>query len=65
MLSRDYPRSVVEDKIVLIGATATALQDEHPTAIGRIPGVYIHASGLATILTKSYLVLLDTWIEHI
>lgn len=46
-------------KVVLIGATDPALGDSHVTPVdkgGRMPGVFIHANALNTLLTRSYLV---------
>ena len=49
----------LDGRIVLIGATDPALGDSHVTPVdkgGRMPGVYIHANALNTLLTESYLV---------
>lgn len=54
VLSGEYPRSSVRNAIVLIGATATALQDRHRTAVGTVPGVYVHAASVEAILRDRF-----------
>lgn len=47
-----------KDKIVLIGATAESLRDNFDVPIdksGGIPGVFVHANAINTMLTASYL----------
>ncbi|HEX7275742.1 MAG TPA: CHASE2 domain-containing protein, partial [Acidimicrobiales bacterium] len=48
----------LEGRVVLVGATDPALGDAHVTPVdkgGRMPGVFIHANALNTLLTRSYL----------
>lgn len=52
-----YPPEVVKDRIVLIGATATALHDVFFTPTGGsgiTPGVYVHANAINTVLNRAY-----------
>lgn len=39
-----------QDKIVLIGSTAPSQQDIQPSAMGRVPGVQIHAQAMASLM---------------
>ncbi len=47
-----------KDKIVLIGATASSLQDIQNSAFGRMPGVEVHANAIATLMGNRSLVAL-------
>lgn len=45
-----------ENKIVIIGASATGVEDLKPTAIGqRMPGVMLHASLISNVLKRDFL----------
>jgi adenylate cyclase len=57
VISGNFDRSLVKNKIVLIGMTATGEPDTWavPTSPVKIPGVYIHAAAMDTILTERFL----------
>jgi adenylate cyclase len=57
VISGNFDPSLVENKIVLIGMTATGEPDTWaiPTSASKIPGVFIHASTMDTILTQRFL----------
>ena len=57
IISGDFDPSLVENKIVLIGMAATGEPDTWaiPTSASKIPGVYIHAAAMDTILTERFL----------
>jgi len=57
VISGDFDPSLVENKIVLIGMTATGETDAWaiPTSAGKVPGVFIHAGAMDTILTGRFL----------
>ena len=58
IISGDFDPSLVNNKIVLIGMTATGEPDTWaiPTAVSNVPGVFIHAGAMDTILTERFLV---------
>jgi adenylate cyclase len=58
IISGDFDPSLVNNKIVLIGMTATGEPDTWaiPTAVSNVPGVFIHAGAMDTILTGRFLV---------
>ena len=57
VISGNFDPSLVENKIVLIGMTATGETDAWaiPTSAGKVPGVFIHAGAMDTILTQRFL----------
>ena len=63
IITGDFDPALVKNKIVLIGLTATGDQDTWaiPTSASKIPGVYIHAAAMETILNQWFLVEADTW----
>jgi adenylate cyclase len=58
IISGDFDRLLVNNKIVLVGMTATGEPDTWavPTAASNVPGVFIHASAMDTILTERFLI---------
>ena len=60
-----YDPTLVKDKIIVIGATATALDDKFSTPLGIQYGVYIHANMINTVLNQKYIVELARWKEVI
>jgi len=57
VISGNFDQSLVKNKIVLIGMTATGEPDTWavPTSASKIPGVFIHAGAMDTILTQRFL----------
>ncbi len=57
VISGNFDPSLVKNKMVLIGMTATGELDAWavPTKSGKIPGVFIHAAAADTILREQYL----------
>jgi adenylate cyclase len=58
IISGYFDPSLVNNKIVLIGMTATGEPDTWaiPTAASNVPGVFIHAGAMDTILTERFLI---------
>lgn len=53
----DFDPSIVKNKIILVGMTATGEPDTWavPTSASKVPGVFIHAAAMDTILTERFL----------
>jgi len=57
IISGGFDWSLVDNKVVLIGMTATGEPDTWaiPTSASKVPGVFIHAAAMDTILTERFL----------
>jgi adenylate cyclase len=57
IISGNFDPKLVENKIVLVGMTATGELDVFsvPASASKIPGVYVHAGAMDTILTQRFL----------
>lgn len=51
ILNDRVPDSEIRGKVVLVGLTSSLFFDQHPTPLGVMPGVCIHANELISILT--------------
>lgn len=56
-------RPFAENRIVLVGATAQALQDFAPTISGLVPGVYVHARLIDQLLRHAYVRPAPPWLD--
>ncbi len=60
-------KEILEDKIVLVGATMPELQDMHPVPIrnqygsSNMPGIEIHAHAMQSIIDGEYLYMVPGW----
>ncbi|MDD5069119.1 MAG: CHASE2 domain-containing protein [Candidatus Omnitrophica bacterium] len=55
LLQEKMPEDFFKDKIVLVGATAEIVHDIVDTPFGRMPGVFVHANTVLSILKNKYL----------
>jgi adenylate cyclase len=57
----NYDSTMVKNKIVLIGITASGEVDSWavPTSVSKLPGVFIHAAAIETIFKEQFLVSVD------
>ncbi|CAE6778398.1 CHASE2 domain-containing protein [Paraburkholderia domus] len=66
VLAGDVPADMLRGRIVLIGVTASGLYDRFATPVsgelGPLPGVYIHANVLDTLLTGRELEPAEPWV---
>ena len=51
----DFLAGLFKDKIVMIGMTANISHDIHLTPIGKIPGIYINAYALLTLISGDFM----------
>jgi adenylate cyclase len=58
IIAGDFDPSIVKHKIVLVGMTATGESDvwQTPASMKRMPGVWIHANAIDTILRQRFLI---------
>ena len=54
LLNKNFTSSLFEDKIILIGPTLKIVHDVHPTPLGEMPGIFIHANGIINILNNKF-----------
>jgi len=54
---------IFRGKTILLGATATDLQDIQATPLGSIPGVQVHAHALSALLQKSFVYEAPGWVR--
>lgn len=60
VLKKDIPVDFFEDKIILIGASASGLYDRPSTPFSPVyPGVEVHANAIYNILNKNFIVPLN------
>ena len=64
IISGDFDPALVKNKIVIIGMVATGMLDAWaiPTSASKLPGVFIHAAAMDTILTERFLIELSNTI---
>lgn len=57
VISGQFDPDVVRNKVVLVGETASGTGDRHQTAVGSapLPGLYLHANALDTLLRGRFL----------
>jgi class 3 adenylate cyclase/CHASE2 domain-containing sensor protein len=60
VINKEYEVGTFRDKVILLGATSQDLRDFWRSAIGIIPGVYLHAAVVETILNDSWVVRTST-----
>ncbi len=52
LLFEDFNLEFFSEKIVLIGSVLDITHDIHPTPLGKMPGIYIHANAIFNILNQ-------------
>ncbi len=51
ILNNQIDRTLIQDRVILIGVTASSVQDWHDTPYGEMRGIYIHAHVVSQILS--------------
>jgi CHASE2 domain-containing sensor protein len=59
-----FDPSLVRNKIVIVGATATALHDEFFTPTGIMYGAVVHLNFISTILKQNFLTYVPVSVEY-
>lgn len=65
VLNDEIPKDALKDKYVLIGATASGLNDLHKTPYGLMPGVEIHANLLDGFLNHRQWLKASPFVQYI
>lgn len=60
LLSGQFQEGTFRNKVVLLGATSQDLRDFWRSPVGIIPGVYLHAAVIETILNNSWVIRTGT-----
>ena len=56
ILNNDFEKGIFRNRVALLGATSQDLRDFWRSPIGIIPGVYLHAAVIETILNDSWVI---------
>lgn len=59
VLEDNFNYALVKDKLILVGTTAKFSHDEHKTPLGIMPGMFINANEINSILKQEYITRMD------
>ena len=65
VLEENLPLDTFKDKIVLVGATSEIIHDIYPSPLGVLPGVYITANTIQTILDENFIKAPPLWLHRL